>query len=138
MTWVAESPAPGDMIRTKSGVLYHFGIYISDEEVIQFGLAPSRRSGLQDSEVEVLSSGIEEFLAGGMLEVCRFDSEEQQNNRTRKEAITFARSKLGTKGYHILYNNCEHFATECITGTAVCRQVEDIREQFRRALRSGT
>ena len=67
MKWIMKEPKRGDMIRVASGSIYHFGIYVSDDEVIQFGLAPSQRAVLRDSEVEVLSSDIYTFLAGGFL-----------------------------------------------------------------------
>ena len=130
MKWTFREPILGDMIRVAIGSIYHFGIYVSDSEVIQFGLPPSARSSLLDADVEVLASGIDEFLAGGFLEVADFDKKEKKKNRTPEEAIEYARSKLGTRGYHILYNNCEHFANECISGVKVCRQAEDVRAMF--------
>ncbi|MBR5140488.1 MAG: 4'-phosphopantetheinyl transferase superfamily protein, partial [Clostridia bacterium] len=47
------------------------------------------------------------------------------------QIIAYARTKMGTKGYNILYNNCEHFANECVFGEKICRQAEDIRALFR-------
>ena len=38
---------------------------------------------------------------------------------------------MGEGGYHILYNNCEHFANECVTGKHYSEQVEGVRELFR-------
>ena len=85
MKWVMKEPSYGDMIRVELGGIYHVGIYVSDDEVIQFGLAPSQRVTLRDSEVEVLSSDIDRFLVGGFLEVCEFDKKENAiNNRTHK------------------------------------------------------
>ena len=131
MKWSYKDPVRGDMIRVAVGTIYHFGIYVSDGEVIQFGLPPSRRGTQPDCEVEVLSSDIDSFLAGGFLEVCEFDKKERRKNRTPDEIVGFARSRLGTRGYNILYNNCEHFANECVTGTPICRQAEDVRALFR-------
>lgn len=124
-------PSFGDMIRVAVGSIYHFGIYVSDDEVIQFGLPPSRRAGQSDATVEVLASDIDGFLAGGFLEVCRFDKKEKKKNRTPEQIVSYARSKLGTRGYHILYNNCEHFANECVSGIQICRRAEDVRALFR-------
>ncbi len=132
MKWSYIEPSYGDMIRVSAGTIYHFGIYVSDDEVIQFGLPPSRRGGQPDSEIEVMSATIDDFLAGGFLEVCVFDKKEKKNNRTPDEIVKYARSKIGTRGYHILYNNCEHFANECVTGVHICRQAEDVRELFKK------
>ena len=120
------------MIRVAVGGIYHFGIYVSDEEVIQFGLPPVSRVGVRDSDVEVLSSNIDSFLAGGFLEVCEFDKKEKKKNRTPDEVVDYARSKIGKRGYNILYNNCEHFANECVNGVQICRQAEDLRAMFRK------
>lgn len=127
-----KDPARGDMIRVELGGIYHFGIYVSDDEVIQFGLAPSRRQLLKDSEVEVLASDIDQFLAGGFLEVCEFDRRERKQNRTADAVVDYARSKLGMRGYSILHNNCEHFATECVTGKAVSSQADAVRAMVRK------
>lgn len=131
MKWVMKEPSRGDMIRVESGSIYHFGIYVSDDEVIQFGLAPSQRVTLRDSDVEVLSSDIYAFLSGGFLEVCEFDRKERKKHRSPDEVVSYARKKLGTKGYNIIYNNCEHFANECISGQHICHQADDVREMFR-------
>lgn len=131
MKWAMTDPAPGDMLRVQLGSIYHYGIYVSDEEVIQFGLAPNRRALLSDSQVRVLASNIDDFLAGGFLEVCQFDRKERKKHRKPQEVIDYARSKLGMGGYNILYNNCEHFANECISGEHICRQAEDVRQMFR-------
>ena len=132
MKWSYIEPKFGDMIRVSMGTLYHFGIYVSDEEVIAFGLPPTRRGTLTDAEVEVLSSDIDAFLAGGFLEVAEFDKKEKKKNRTPEQIVEYARSKMGMRGYHILYNNCEHFANECVTGVHICRQAEDVRALFRK------
>lgn len=131
MKWSFEDPAFGDMIRVKLGTIYHFGIYASDDEVIQFGLAPSLRTLTRDSEIEVLSSDIDTFLAGGFLEVAKFDRKEKKKQRKPKEVVAYARSKIGMRGYNILYNNCEHFANECLSGEHICHQADDVRAMFR-------
>ena len=131
MKWGFKDPSFGDMIRVGLGGIYHVGIYVSDDEVIQFGLAPSMRALLRDSEIEVLSSDIDTFLAGGFLEVAEFDRKEKKKHRSPKEVVAYARSKLGTRGYNILYNNCEHFANECLSGERSCQQADDVRALFR-------
>ena len=123
-----EAPRPGDMIRVGLGALYHFGIFVSPDEVIQFGLPPTLRPEAKNEEIRVLASDLETFLAGGTLEVVSPKGEEC---RPPHEVIAEARRRLGEGGYHILYNNCEHFAYECLTGKPICRQAEDVRARFR-------
>ncbi len=119
------------MIRVALGSIYHVGIYVSDDEVIQFGLAPTQRNLTRDSDIEVLSSDIYTFLAGGFLEVCVFDRREKRKHRKPDQVVEYARSKIGSKGYNIIYNNCEHFANECISGERICHQADDVRAMFR-------
>ena len=53
MKWELSEPCAGDMIRAKVGPLYHYGIYVSDSEVIQFGYSPALRAGTPDSQIRV-------------------------------------------------------------------------------------
>ena len=132
MKWVMKEPKRGDMIRVGLGSIYHFGIFVSEEEVIQFGLAPTMRALVPNSEVEVVATDIDAFLAGGFLEVCEFDRRERKKHRKPEAVVECARKRLGERGYHILYNNCEHFANECLSGEHISHQTDDTRELFRR------
>ena len=130
MKWQLTQPVAGDLIRVKLGSIYHYGVFVSEEEVIQFGLAPSARPTLKDSEIEVCASDIDAFLCGGFLEVAEFDRAEKKKNRRPKAIVAFARESMGKRGYHILYNNCEHFAYECVTGKPYCSQTDGVRALF--------
>ncbi|MBR2337810.1 MAG: lecithin retinol acyltransferase family protein [Clostridia bacterium] len=130
MKWQLKEPTFGDIIRVKAGSFYHYGIYVSDEEIIQFGLSPIARSGMSDGQIEVCTSNVEGFLLGEFLEVGVCDKKDKRRN-SPKQTVAIARSRLGEKGYHILYNNCEHFANECYLGEKYSSQTEDVRELFR-------
>lgn len=133
MKWLQKEPALGDIVRVKfNEELYHYGIYASDEEIIQFGLAPNRRTNIKDSEVVVLRSNLDSFLAGGTLEVSSPDPAELSQKRPPSEVVDYARSKIGRGGYNILYNNCEHFANECYLGRSYCSKADFVREMFRK------
>ena len=131
MKWILGEPQSGDMIRVKAGTIHHYGVYVSDGEVIQFGLAPNARPELKDSDIEVLSTDIDTFLNGQFLEVAEFDRKEKKTHPTPEEAVARARARMGERGYHILYNNCEHFANECVTGKHCSQQVDGVREMFK-------
>ena len=131
MKWELIEPKCGDIIRIRAGNIYHYGVYVSDDEVIQFGVAPNRRGAITDSEVEVLSTDINEFLNGEFLEVGVLDKKEQKNRVPVNKTVEMARGRLGERGYNILYNNCEHFATECVTGVRKCDQADSVRDFFR-------
>lgn len=131
MKWVKKAPRYADMIRVRVGALWHYGIYVSDEEIIQFGLAPSRRWRTPDSEIEVLASDLSTFSGGGEIEVCEADNEEKMQRRSPEEVVACARGSLGTRGYDFFTNNCEHFANECVFGKRVSEQADRAVEIFR-------
>ncbi len=130
MKWELIQPSMGDMVRVQLGGIYHYGIYVSDDEVIQFGLAPGVRQLIPDTDICVLSSDVDVFLAGGFLEVAVADRRERKKHHSPKETVKIARSRIGERGYHILYNNCEHFAYECLTGEKYSSQTESVRKLF--------
>lgn len=131
MRWISKSPDFGDMIRVQLGAVYHFGIYASDSEVIQFGRHPYAQRDVKPEDVEVLITDIKDFLLGGATEVCVPDESDAQQRRSPDEVVEYARKSIGRRGYHILYNNCEHFATECLFGKASCSMTENVRAMFR-------
>jgi len=40
-----------------------------------------------------------------------------------EQSLTAAKSRLGEQEYNLFTNNCEHFASECVTGKSHSRQV---------------
>ena len=74
MNWVKKAPSRGDMVRVRIGSIYHFGICTAEDEIIQFGLAPTVRKDIPDSDIEVISTDVDAFLAGGELEVAEEDA----------------------------------------------------------------
>ncbi|MGN1103274.1 MAG: lecithin retinol acyltransferase family protein [Candidatus Coproplasma sp.] len=130
MNWQMIQPESGDMIRVKIGNIYHYGVYVSDGEVIQFGLAPSARLSVKDCDVEVCASDVDGFLQGGFLETAVLDKRELKARIPREITVRKARSRIGEKGYNMLYNNCEHFAYECVMGEKKCTQADAVRAMF--------
>lgn len=47
-----------------------------------------------------------------------------------EEVIARARSRLSERDYRFFSNNCEHFATWCKTGTAICNQVQPFLQRL--------
>lgn len=130
MKWILNEPVLGDIIRVKVGSIYHYGIYVDDEKVVQFGLSPALRGDLESDKVEVCLSNIEMFLCGGFLEVGVSEKKDKKRNSPQITVET-ALSRIGEKGYNIIYNNCEHFAYECFSGEKYCSQTENVRNIFR-------
>lgn len=127
MKWILCDPKYGDVVRIKLASFYHYGIYVSDDEIIQFGLPPVTKEMLMAKDIKVLSSNIDKFLAGSFLEVAKLSFLEKRKAKSPKEVVEIARSKIGTGGYHILYNNCEHFVNQCLFGEKKSSQVDELR-----------
>lgn len=129
MKWEMKEACYGDIVRVSLGTIYHYGIFVSEEEVIQFGLPPTPNRKPED--VEVLSAPVSDFLAGGFLEVGCPEGREKKRRRTPRETVSAARKRLGERGYDILRNNCEHFANECAFGEKFSSMTESLRAKFR-------
>ena len=130
MKWTLEDPNFGDIIRVKLGDIYHYGIYASDEEIIQFGL-PLTNFRRDPSSVEVCITDLDTFLCGKFFETEKCERKEKKTRKTPQETVENARKRIGEKGYHILYNNCEHFVYQCAFGKTFCSQVDGVRDMWR-------
>lgn len=127
MKWKLTNPRFGDMVRVEAGRFYHYGIYVDDSEIIQFGPTPDAEHSLLDADIRVCTSDINGFLKGGFLEVASFSLAERLKAAKPEEIVSRARKELGKGGYDILKNNCEHFANGCVFGTKSSEQVNSVR-----------
>lgn len=132
MQWQQDTPKPGAPVRVKVGFYYHYGIFVNEDSVIQFGLpdGPSRPA----EEIRVLSTDVYTFLQGGTLEVGIPDRAERKRLHPVTEVITAAQSRIGQGGYSLLRNNCEHFMYECLFGTADSPTISSLRTRIRQKL----
>ncbi len=133
MKWLMKDPKPGDILRVESGIFMHFGIYVSDEEIIQFGMPPTSLEDLQGKDIRICVSDIDAFCRGAFVEVASLSFQEKKKARKPADVIAYARSKIGMGGYDILENNCEHFVNDCVFGKKFSEQVDKVkRNTFRR------
>lgn len=132
MLWEEKTPVYGDIVRTRVRFYYHYGIYLDDERVIQFGLPDN--TGIPNEQIRVLSTDVRTFLGGGTIETGKPDREERRNMRTPAQIARQAESRLGQTGYNILHNNCEHFVYECAFGAPRSGWLEEERAKLRRKL----
>ncbi len=129
MKWTVREGRPGDMVRVKvNSLMDHYGVFVSDSEIIQFGKNPSLRLGVSESEVFVCATDINEFRDGGYPEFADLSFSEKMKRFKTAKIIENARNRIGEGGYNILYNNCEHFAYECIFGKKYSSQSESAKE----------
>lgn len=129
MEWIEKAPAPGDIVRTRVRFYHHYGIYVSHDRVIQFGMPDN--TGTPNEQICVLATDIYTFLNGGSLEVGQPDREERKTMRPAGEVVAIAESRLGQTGYDILHNNCEHFVNDCVFGKPVSGWLEEARAKLR-------
>lgn len=129
MKWVFKEMKAGDMVRVQSGSFYHYGICIDDDTVIQFGESVVNPT-IDPDTVVVNQTDIGDFLRGRFAEVAEYDKKELKRKNSPEQIVKYAKSSIGKKGYHILYNNCEHFANECVFNDHACSQTDDFRNKF--------
>ena len=72
MRWTPDECRPGDIVRVKLGAIYHYGVFVSEDEVIQFG-EPPVNALISASDKKVLATDIETFSAGGIVERSELD-----------------------------------------------------------------
>lgn len=125
--WVKKKPIKADHIRVmRIGGLYaHHGVYISDDEVIHF-TGQDDDSILDWSKCKVIKTDLKTFLKGGIVEVKEYTDEEFQDLYSPEQIVAYARACVGDKGYHLAFNNCEHFANVCTLGRFRSNQVERV------------
>ena len=99
----------GDHIYANYGGYTHHGIYCGDGKVIHYGAKGKIR------EVSLSS-----FAQHHHVSVQKYD-----HAYPADRVVSRAKKRLGEKKYHLLFNNCEHFATSCKVGRSRCRQLEN-------------
>ena len=89
----------------------HHGIDCGDGTVIHY-------VGARGSDRYVARTPLDEFASGSEVQVRTY-----KHRLTADETIRNAESRLGSVGYHLVRNNCEHFAVWSVTGRAASSQV---------------
>lgn len=95
----------------------HHGIDCGGGSVIHFTGEP----GALKNGACIARSTLAEFLQGGQVKVRHYGRRDDVET-----TVTRAESKLGETGYHLVSNNCEHFATWCCTGRPASQQVRGV------------
>lgn len=123
--WNYGDAKKGDHIRVNRGMYYHHGVYIAEDEVIHFA-GGDDDNVLNFSANEVLRTNLQLFLRNGRLQVKEYTETELADLYPTEHTVMYARACLGDKGYHLVFNNCEHFANTCTLGRFRSRQVEKV------------
>jgi hypothetical protein len=104
--------AYGDHLKVQRFIYTHHGIDCGDGSVIEF--APKRSVGM------VRRVSMSDFAEGGQVEVV----EHPDRAYSRNMIVWRAKRRIGEMGWSLLRNNCEHFATWCVTGSVESQQVQ--------------
>jgi len=129
MKWELIDCTRGDMIRVNLGSVFHYGIYVSDDEVIQFGYPPILRN-IDKDRIVVVATDIATFSCGKIVEVASLTYADKRKRFNPEVVVENARERIGEEGYNIIHNNCEHFAYECYCGIHYSSQEEEAREKW--------
>ena len=132
MEWVIKKAKKGDIIRTKVKFYHHYGIFIDEENIIQFGFRDN--SGINPETIAVVSTDIKTFCDSHPFETAKLSLRERLKRKSVKEIVSTAQNSLGQRGYNILHNNCEHFVNSCVFGEAKSTFLNNAREEIREKL----
>jgi hypothetical protein len=93
----------------------HHGIDLGDGRIVHFG-----EPGKDAAQAAIRITGMHEFLKDGRPIVVQYEPEQML---APEESVRLALAGVGEKDYSLAFNNCEHFATYCKTGSKESRQV---------------
>ena len=132
MKWVYRECQPGDIIRVKLGSVYHYGIFVSEDEVIAFGLPPTVENLKNPQEIKVLATDIDVFSCGNMVEAAELTLKEKLKRKSPEKTVAEARARIGEGGYNLIHNNCEHFVNEIVFNEKISEQEQAVRRKWLR------
>ena len=130
MKWLPVDCSFGDTVRVRIGSVYHYGIFVSEDEIIAFGLPPVPEYRDRPERLAVVATDADTFSCGSIIEKAVFSFSERRKKRTPAKIVEIARSRIGETGYNIIHNNCEHFVNECVFGVARCTVEEEARRRW--------
>ena len=134
MKWNMNEPKKGDIVRVLiNNSYYHFGIYIGDDKIIQYGRANDAFSVKQDA-VKVLITDVHEFIGNKFLEVAKLSLNEKLSRNNPEKTIELATARLEEAKYDLIYNNCEHFVYDCVFNKHISPQIDQARENVNQLL----
>jgi hypothetical protein len=117
----------GDHVRVQRSMYFHHGIAVEQDRVVHFTGEPGSKS-----DAAIRETVVSEFSQGGSIEVVEYGKCLQED-----ETVRLARSRIGEADYHLVQNNCEHFARYCKTGVPGSEQVKDVAGGVGAAIGTG-
>lgn len=102
-----------DHLKVFRGFYWHHGVDAGNGRVIHYTGEVARKS-----DAAVKETDYETFAKDTRVDIVRY-----RNPLPDDEVLKRARSRIGEDDYNIAFNNCEHFASWCKTGTHRSSQV---------------
>lgn len=128
---------PGDIVLCKRSGYEHYGVYIGRKKIIHFESSVWEKINGKPRITETTIANFKgentlftirpEYLLSLFQDYGLFE-EGKYKFYSPSETVRRAKSKLGTEGYNLLWNNCEHFVLWCKTGLATSSQVGTMTE----------
>jgi Lecithin retinol acyltransferase len=109
--------SPGDHIYVERDFYSHHGLYLGGDVVIDF----ASTDGQGKRTAAIRRTTLADFARGAAVRTVVYG-----DRLTAEESVARAESMLGRSGYDLFANNCEHFATWCVTGEHSSAQVEAV------------
>jgi hypothetical protein len=106
----------GDHIFVNRGAYTHHGIDVGDEQVIHYTGEPGSKSN-----ASIVKTTLAEFSQGEEVQTVEYGK-----CLPVSRTVELAYSRLGEMKYHLVFNNCEHFARFCKTGDHESEQVRNV------------
>lgn len=120
--------ARGDHIYVSRGAYTHHGIDAGNETVVHFSGEPGEKR-----DAAVTRTSLQDFLRGGSLKIRPYGRRDDADTCVQR-----AESRLGSTSYHLVTNNCEHFAVWCCTGKSASQQVRGVGSATAHGAVAGT
>ena len=95
MKWEPTDCKTGDMVRIRLGSIYHYGVFLSEDEVVQFGYPPIPEFSEQNAVVTVVAVDIDTFSCGHIVEVAVLDRKEKKKRLPPEKTAEIARARIG-------------------------------------------
>lgn len=119
---MTEALRLGTHLKVSRGIYSHHGIYVGNGNVVHYsGFAEMFKKG----KIELTS--IDDFM-GEAKDLFRVKYSSKCAVFSDDEICERALSRLNENNYSLVTNNCEHFATWCVTGVERSDQVEAVKE----------
>lgn len=121
----------------KQKVLSHHGVYVGDGLVVDVGSIPTscRIKTTRQANAKTMGIGLAFKAQGiGITNLAEFASRgadvsmmEYSKSKSASQVLKDLLTVVGPKPYNLVKDNCEHFATELVTGVKESHQIEEAK-----------